>query len=59
MAKKLCKSHIGQLRKVATSLAYKQTMNGTQLIVGLENRQRIERAETLIYTAINLLEQIE
>jgi len=57
--KTLCKSHITQLRKVATQLAYKQTMNYIQLIVSVENRNKIEEAERLIYKAINILEQVK
>jgi len=56
--KTLCKSHITVLRKVATQLAYKQTMAYTQLILGETNREKIEQAEQLLYKAINLLEQI-
>jgi hypothetical protein len=58
MAKKLCKTHITQLRKVATQLAYKQTMTHTQLILSVENRQKMEEAEKLVYKAMNLLETI-
>lgn len=58
MAKKLCKSHCTQLSKVATKLAYKQKMDSTQLILGDENRAKIEEAEKLIYKAINLLQSI-
>ena len=57
--KKLCKSHVTQLKKVATQLAYKQTMQHTQLIVGNENRTKIEQAEQLIYKAMNLLETVK
>jgi len=57
--KTLCKTHITQLRKVSARLAYKQKMDGTQLILCLENRQKIEQAEQLIYKAINLLQQIQ
>jgi uncharacterized protein YbcC (UPF0753/DUF2309 family) len=59
MAKKLCKSHVTILRKVATQLAYKQKMDGRQLILGLTNKEKIEQAEQLIYKAMNLLETIE
>ncbi len=55
----LCKSHVTALRKVATQLAYKQKMNYTQLILGLKNRNRVERAEKLIYKAMNILEQVK
>ena len=57
--KKLCKTYITALRKVSTQLAYKQTMTHTQLILGLENRKKVEKAEQLIYKAMNLLETIE
>ena len=56
--KNLCKSHITQLRNVATKLAYKQKMNSTQLILSVENRKKIEQSEQLIYKAINLLETV-
>ena len=56
---KLCKSHVTQLRKVATRLAYKQKMDGTQLILSLENYQKMEQAELLIYKAMNILNTIE
>ena len=56
---KLCKSHLTQLRKVATQLAYKQKMNHCQLILCKENREKIETAEQLIYKAMNLLETIK
>jgi hypothetical protein len=56
--KKLCKTHITQLRKVATQLAYKQTMTHTQLILCKENREKMEEVEKLIYNAMNLLENI-
>lgn len=56
--KKLCKSHVTQLRKVAIQLAYKQTMQHTQLILSVENRKKMEEAENLIHKAMNLLENI-
>ena len=56
--KQLCKTHINRLSKVATQLAYKQTMTYTQLILGEKNKQRVEEAEQLIYKAINLLKQV-
>jgi hypothetical protein len=59
MAKLLCKSHCTQLKKVATKLAYKQKMDSTQLILGLDNRNKIEEAEKLIYKAINILQNIQ
>lgn len=58
-AKQLCKSHVTQLRKVSTQLAYKQKMDGTQLILGLENKEKIEQAEQLIYKAMNLLQSVQ
>lgn len=57
--KQLCKSHITALRKVGTQLAYKQTMQHTQLILGESNRKAMEEAERLIYKAMNLLTQIK
>lgn len=57
--KKLCKTHVTQLQKVARQLAYKQTMTHTLLILSVDNRQKMESAEQLIYKAINLLEQIK
>lgn len=59
MMKKLCRSHLTVLRKVATQLAYKQTMQYTQLILSVENRSLIEVAEKKVYEAINILEQIK
>ncbi len=56
--KQLCKSHVTILRKVATQLAYKQKMDHTQLILGVTNRNKIEKAEQLIYQAMNILETI-
>ena len=56
--KTLCKSHVTQLRKVATKLAYKQKMDCTQLILSVENREKMEQAEQLIYKAMNLLNTI-
>lgn len=58
MAKQLTKSHCTKLANVATALAYKQKMDGTQMILGLENRAKMEEAEKLIYKAINILRQI-
>lgn len=59
MANKLCKTHITILRNVNTRLAYKQKMDGTQLILSKENKEKIEAAEKLIYSAMNLLETIQ
>jgi len=59
MAQQLCKSHVTVLRKVARQLAYKQKMDSTQLILAEKNRSRIEKAEQLLYKAINILEQIK
>lgn len=59
MAKQLCRSHITKLRKVATQLAYKQKMDCTQLILGKENKERVEMAEKLINKAINILSQVQ
>lgn len=59
MAHQLCKSHITALRKVATQLAYKQKMNYTQLILGKKNKDRVEKAEKLIYKAMNILSQVK
>lgn len=54
----LCKSHITQLRKVATQLAYRQTMSYTQLILSETNENKIKEAEYKIYNAINILKEI-
>lgn len=59
MAKQLCKSHITRLRNVAQKLVYVQKMDGTQLILGVENRDKMERAAKMIYDATNLLEQVK
>jgi len=56
---KLCKSHITQLRKVSTALAYKQKMNGTQLVLGAENSDKLFDAEMLISKAMTILNSIE
>lgn len=59
MAKKLCKSHVTALQKVATQLAYKQTMQYTTLLVSRENNDRMQKAEQLIYEAMQLLNQVQ
>ncbi len=56
---KMCKSHITLLRKVSTQLAYKQTMSHSKMLLGLDNRNKLEKAEQLIYEAMNLLAKIE
>tara|TARA_R110000868_G_scaffold124759_1_gene329603 strand:+ start:128 stop:304 length:177 start_codon:yes stop_codon:yes gene_type:complete len=56
--KNLTKTHRTQLKKVATQLAYQQKMDGTQLILGTENRAKMEAASNLIYKAIDILHQI-
>jgi len=56
---KLCKSHLTLLRKVSTQLAYKQTMNYTQMLLGLKNFNKIEKAKQHIDKAMNLLETVE
>lgn len=57
--KTLFKTHVSKLRKVSTALAYKQKLDGTQLILCKENRQKVEQAEQLIYKAMNILETIK
>lgn len=59
MAKQLCKSHITQLCKVGWKLAYKQKMDGTQLILGAKNQKRMKKAEQLISKAIKQLSEIK
>lgn len=58
MAKQLCKSHVTLLAKVRDALALRQNMYSVQLIVGHENRKKMEEAEKLICDAINLLQNI-
>lgn len=57
--KQLCKSHVTLLNKITSSLAYSQKIDGTQLILGLENRNRIKSAESLLFKAITLLENVK
>lgn len=57
--KKLCKSHITQLSKVTVRLAYKLTMNCSQLILSSKNVKKLEKAEQFIYRAIKLLDEIK
>jgi len=56
---KMCKSHITLLRKVSNQLAYKQTMNYTQMLLGAKNTNEVDKAAQLIHKAIGLLETIE
>ena len=55
----LCKSHITQLNKVATKLAYKLTMQDSTMVVGEKNKRKIERAEQKIYDVIKILRKVE
>jgi predicted secreted protein len=57
--KTLCSSHIQTLNKVATQLHNKQKMDYTQMILGNKNINRIEKAEQLIYKAMDILHKID
>lgn len=59
MAKVLFKTNINHLRKVASRLAYSQTMTFTQVILGKKNEAKRYRAEQHIYKAIKLLNEIQ
>ena len=56
---KPCTSHITALRKVSTKLAWKLTMNGSTLILGEENKKKVEAAEKKIYEAMAILKEVE
>ena len=57
--KKLFKSNVTLLRKVATMVAYSQRMDGGAIILSPKNEAKRKMAEQHIYDAINLLESIE